>query len=76
MTGSFADQLSAEFAIDNISPNQLEAMFDSSAPPQYFMPQSGKLTSDGQSLNGSQTLQDIHEISISLQQNDENYGDV
>lgn len=67
VTASFAEQLSADFAMDGISPNHLEAMFDSSSAPQYFMPQSGKLNSDGQSLNGSQNLQDVHEISISLQ---------
>lgn len=67
VTGSFAEQLSADFAMDGISPNQLDALFDSSTAPQYFMQQSGKLHSDGQSFNGSQNLQDVHEISISLQ---------
>jgi hypothetical protein len=59
-----------------ISPNHLEAMFESSSVPQYFLPASGKLNSEGQSLNGSQNLQDVHEISISLQQNDEHYGEL
>jgi hypothetical protein len=81
VTGSFAEQLSGDFVMDGIShtgisPNHLEAMFESSSVPQYFLPASGKLNSEGPSLNGSQNLQDVHEISISLQQNDEHYGEL
>lgn len=71
-TGSFAEQLSGDFVMEGmahpgISPGHLDPMFDSSSVPQYYLPVSSKLNSDGPSFNGSQNLHDVHEISISLQ---------